>query len=171
MKPEKAAASPKPAKDSIAELMKDKEIVPKVPSSAANFQPLPAPASASGKKAKPPKKKSDGLKKNSEKSGNPMRMPEMKKQNYGRGCFVFALCVILLIGGGVWCFRRFKPQILDFKEKFEQWMIDHKLAHDGGDAPWKHDPNRQPGGPIQSAKERKEQVEAQANDTAAEADQ
>ena len=90
----------------------------------------PAPAA-------PPAMAAPGL--NRPPAGIPVnKAPEMQSRNYFKGCLLFLLASIVFIGGGGYLCVRFKEPIREYLGRFEQWMIDHKLAFDGGDAPWKH---------------------------------
>lgn len=61
----------------------------------------------------------------------------MKRTNYTAGCLIYliiGIAVIILAGYFV---RQNFDQLNALRKKFERFMSDHNLAHDGGDAPWK----------------------------------
>ncbi|MBR7131052.1 MAG: hypothetical protein IKC82_03555 [Lentisphaeria bacterium] len=72
------------------------------------------------------------------------KMPDIKPRNYASGCLLFVVIVAILGGGGYYLCSQNWETVREYLGRFEQWMIDHNLAFDGGDAPWKHKKQNEP---------------------------
>lgn len=66
------------------------------------------------------------------------KMPDIKQENYVKGCLIFLLAAAIILGGSGYLIKEHWQTIRPYMAKFEKWMSDHNLAFDGGDAPWKH---------------------------------